>query len=80
MPRKKIFFVVGTEFAVKVFLLTHLNKLSKYFDITVIVNTKNSNFLKQSGLDNINIIPLKISRKIHLFSDLSCLVKLIYFF
>ena len=79
MPRKKIFFVVGTEFAVKVFLLTHLNKLSKYFDITVIVNTKNSHFLKQIGLD-INIIPLKISRKIHLFSDLSCFVKLIYIF
>lgn len=67
------------EFAVKAFLLNHLRALSKIYDITVIVNTNNPNFLAEAGI-RANVIPISISREISLFSDISCLVKLIKIF
>ena len=76
---KKICFVLTAEFAVKVFLLDHLRALSKIYDVTVIVNTKNPNFLKEQGV-NVKIIPLAIARDISLVSDASCLMQLLKIF
>ena len=79
IARKKVFFIASREYAVNAFLFTHLNVLSKSFDITVIVDTNNSFFLKKRGL-NIRVLPVKISRKIHLLADLLCLFKFFYIF
>ena len=76
---KKICFVLTAEYAVKVFLLNHLRVLSEAYDVTVIVNTKNPNFLKEQGVDA-KVIPLSIARDISLVSDLMCLIKLIKIF
>jgi glycosyltransferase involved in cell wall biosynthesis len=67
------------DYAVKAFLLNHLRALSQFYDITVIVNTDNPNFLEEAGI-NAKVIPLKIAREISLFSDLICLFKLIKIF
>ena len=77
--RHKIFFVATTESAVNAFLLNHLTVLTKTFDVAVIVNTNDSFFLNKQGLD-INVISLNISRNIRIFSDLYCLIQLIYIF
>ena len=76
---KKICFVLTVDSAAKVFLLNHLRALSQFYDITVIVNTDNPNFLAGAGI-KAKVIPLEISRDISLFSDLICLFKLIKIF
>ena len=67
--KKKICFVLTVEYAVKAFLLNHLRALSELYDVTVIVNTDNPNFLAESGI-KAKVIPLKISRDISFFPDL----------
>ena len=67
------------EHAVKAFLLSHLRALSQIYDITVIVNTNNPNFLTEAGI-KVKVIQLKFVRDISLFSDLICLFKLIKIF
>jgi glycosyltransferase involved in cell wall biosynthesis len=76
---KKICFVVTVEFVVKAFLLNHLRALSKFYEVTVIVNTDNPNFLAEQGVD-VKVIPLEISREINLFSDMISLIKLLKIF
>ena len=76
---KKICFVLTVDYAVKVFLLNHLRAISQFYDITVIVNTDNPNFLAEAGI-NAKVIPLKIKRDISLLSDLICLFKLVQIF
>ena len=71
--------MLTVESAVKAFLLNHLRALSQFYDITVIVNTDNPNFLEEVGI-KAKVIPLKIAREIRLFSDLICLFKLIKIF
>ena len=48
---KKICFVLTAEFALKAFLLNHLRVLSTTYDVTVIVNTNNSIFLEEQGIN-----------------------------
>jgi glycosyltransferase involved in cell wall biosynthesis len=76
---KKICFVLTAEFAVTAFLLNHLRALSSRYDITVIVNTKNCDFLVEQGVEA-KVISLAIARKVNLFSDFSCLIKLVKIF
>ncbi len=71
--------MLTVEFAVKVFLLNHLRALTKIYDVTVIVNTNNPNFLIEHGI-NAKVIALDITRKIGFFSDLVALVKLMKIF
>ena len=78
-PKPKIYFVATVEFVVNAFLLNHFKSLSKKFDITLIVNTNDPLFLVKQGVD-VNVIPLNISRNIRFFSDIYCLVILIYIF
>ncbi len=76
---KKICFVLTVENAIKAFLLNHLRALAEFYDVTVIVNTDDPDFLAKAGI-NAKVIPLKISRDISLFSDVICLFKLIKIF
>ena len=75
----KICFVLTAEFAVKAFLLGHLRALSGFYDVTVIVNTNNPNFLGEQGI-KAKVIPLAIARNVCLPSDFNCLIKLIKIF
>lgn len=77
--RKSICFVATVEFAVSAFLLSHLKELSKHYDLTVIVNLKNPNFLIDKKLD-IKLVNINFSRKINIISDLLSLVQLAYLF
>ena len=77
--RPKIYFVATVETAVNAFLLNHLQKLSDHYDLTVIVNTVNPNFLSKQGL-HVKVIPFNISRRINLYRDFQCLIHLIYIF
>ena len=63
----------------KAFLLNHLRALSEIYDVTVIVNTNNPNFLNENNV-NAKVIQLSIARDISLFSDFFSLVKLIKIF
>lgn len=76
---KKICFVLTAEFAVSAFMVQHLKKLSEKFDVTVIVNTNNPNFLNSLGISG-HLIPLEITREISLKRDFSALLKLINIF
>lgn len=74
--RHKIFFVATIDSSVNSFLLHHIKILSNYFDISVITTCDDISFLKKQGL-NVKVIPMKISRKIQVFKDLSNLIRLI---
>ena len=76
---KKIYFVANVEFTVINFLLSHIRTLSQHYDLTVICNTDNNAFLKKHEL-NIKVIPLNISRNIHLINDVYCLIRLVLIF
>lgn len=76
---KKICFVSTADFAVKAFLLNHLRELSRSFDITVVTNANNPDFLKEANI-SAKVIPLNIARNISLASDISCLFILIKVF
>ena len=76
---KKVCFVLTAEFAVTAFLLNHLQALSKLYDVKVIVNTSNPNFLTVQDV-KVSIIPLAMARKINPFSDLLALIMLIKIF
>lgn len=75
----KVCFVLTAEFAVKAFLLSHLRALSKVYDVTVIVNTSSPNFLNELGV-SVKVVPLRISREINLFLDISCFMQLVKIF
>ena len=77
--KRSICFVATVEFAVNAFLLNHLKELSKYYDVTVIVNLKNPNFLIDKKLD-IKLININFSRNINIISDLFSLFRLIFIF
>ena len=77
--RPQIFFLATVEFAVNVFLLSHLKALSKCFDVTVIVKTDDPLFLTKQGVD-VGVIPLNISRNVRILSDVYCLIRLVYIF
>jgi len=76
---RQVYIVATVDFAINAFLLNHLKALSKRFDVTVIVNTDDSDFLLKQGVD-VKVIPLNISRNIHIFSDIRCLVRLVSIF
>lgn len=77
---KKICFITATDVTIKAFMINHLRKLSKIYEITIITNTDNKNFLKLYNLNNINLIKVDISRNISLKKDINSLIQLIKIF
>lgn len=71
--------MLTAELAVKAFLLNHLQSLSDVYEVTVIVNTNNLNFLAEQGI-HANVIALPIARNISVFSDSISLINLITIF
>jgi glycosyltransferase involved in cell wall biosynthesis len=71
--------VLTAELAVKAFLLNHLQALSDAYEVTVIVNTNNLNFLAEQGI-HAKVIALPIARNISVLSDFISLFNLITVF
>ena len=79
IKNNQIIFVATGDVSINAFLLNHLKALSEHFDVYVIVNTDDPDFLFKQGI-NVKVIPLNISRNIHIPSDIACLVRLISIF
>ena len=77
--RPQIYFVATIEYAVNSFLLSHLQSLSEYYDVSVLVNCDDLLFLKKRGV-NAKVIPIRFKRKISLISDFFCLLYMILIF
>jgi glycosyltransferase involved in cell wall biosynthesis len=75
----KICFVATVDAAIASFLANHLRELAKIYDLTVITNTSNPKFLSEIGIEA-NLIQVNFSRKIALFTDFYCLIKLVQIF
>jgi hypothetical protein len=71
--------VATADVAIISFLAHHLRQLAKLYDLTIITNTNNTDFLSQIGIDA-NLVQIKFSRKIDFFADVYCLVKLVQIF
>ncbi|OGQ54835.1 MAG: hypothetical protein A3J24_01195 [Deltaproteobacteria bacterium RIFCSPLOWO2_02_FULL_53_8] len=73
--RRKICIVVSSEMTVRAFLMRHIAALSEKYDVSVVVNTSNTAFLKQLGL-SANLVSIPIERKISPLKDLYALLRL----
>jgi len=76
---RKICFVAAVEITIKAFMIDHIRAMRNMYDIEVIVNTEDVNFLKPFGLD-VAVIRVDIERKISLFRDLWALIYLFHVF
>jgi len=77
--RKKIAVIATSDITIKAFFVEHLRTFINFYDLTVITNTTNHNFLCDYGI-NVKVIPLKIKRKISPISDFFIFFKLILIF
>ena len=77
--KKKICFVSTVPTSLIIFMRPHILMLSKYYDVTLIANGSNKDFIGILN-DNIHFIPLRIDRKVKLLGDLSSLVNLFFIF
>lgn len=74
---KKIAIITTVDVTIKAFMINHLKKLSEKYDVTVITNTSNTDFLLEFGLKNIKVIKLDIKRNINIIKDIKSLIQLI---
>ncbi len=74
--KNKIAIIASTEMTVKSFLINHILALQGLYDVTVITNTSNYRFLRDSGI-SVDVLALAIKREISPLQDISCLFKLI---
>ncbi len=70
--KRSVCFIANVEFSVKAFLLDHFRAMLPVYDVTVVTNTADLNFLKKANLD-INVVPVSLERKIYLGRDISAL-------
>jgi glycosyltransferase involved in cell wall biosynthesis len=74
--KPKICIITASELTVRWFLLNQLTALSQRYDVTLIVNTDNADFLIDMGVA-VRVLPVRIERKISLWRDVSALIHLI---
>jgi glycosyltransferase involved in cell wall biosynthesis len=75
----KIAVLVTTVTMIHFFLVPHLKKLSKFYDVTIILKNESPDLLKEMALP-VSILEIPIERKINLFADMKTLFKLILIF
>jgi len=75
--KKKICFVASAKYPVTAFLINHIRQLSKHYDVSLIVNTDDVNFLAHAGI-NIKVFPVSISRNIDLINDLKSFIAIFF--
>lgn len=79
VERKKVCWVVTSLLIVKFFLLPHLAALSREYDVTLIVNVDDQEFLHSLELP-VTVIPINIARKVDPWRDMKALWQLIRIF
>lgn len=79
MGRLKICWVTPSLTTVKAFLIPHLRAFSKEYDLTLVVNVEDQEYLRLIDLP-IRIVHVPIERKIYLKHDLIALFQLVKFF
>ena len=77
---KKICFIVSSPLTASSFLRGPISKLSKLFDIYLVVNLNNKHKDLVNGLNVKKVFHFEIIRNISVFRDIMCLIKMIYFF
>jgi len=77
--KKKVCLVVTSLLIVKFFLLPHITKLAKHYDLTLIVNVDDAKFLESLALP-CTVISVNIQRKVSPWYDLRVLWQLINLF
>ncbi|NOT17928.1 MAG: glycosyltransferase [Sulfuriferula sp.] len=75
--KPKICFITASELTVRWFLLDQLNALGQHYDVTLIVNTDNADFLVDTGVA-VRVLPVRIERKISLWRDGLALLHLMW--
>ena len=73
---KKICFVVSNSFFVNAFLYDPIKVLSKYYDVYIICNTKNTNNIELKNLNIRKVFSLNIKREIAPISDFVSLIQI----
>ena len=76
MKSFKIAVVAASEMTVIAFLTNHLKSLCEIYDVTVIVNTSDPQFLERLNIPA-TLIQLEVQRKIHLRKDIRVFLELI---
>jgi glycosyltransferase involved in cell wall biosynthesis len=77
--RKKICIVVSSEMTVRAFLMDQIAALSRLYDVTVVANMGNGDFLDAMGI-RANVRSLRIERKISPLRDMTALFGLVRLF
>lgn len=77
--RPKLCYIVSNPMTITSFLVEQINFCSKEYDIFVIANCKQPDFLS-SRLINANLLNISINRKINIIDDFFSLIKLIFIF
>jgi len=73
--RKRIAFVVSAEGTAKVFLIGHLRALAVHYDVALIADTSNPDYLRSLGVEG-QTHPVALKRKINPIDDLKALISL----
>lgn len=79
MIKKKICLVIASPLTIRFFLLGQIEALAKKYDLTVIVNTDDPNFLDYLNVP-LRVIPVAIERNVSLLRDFLALIRLISIF
>lgn len=79
MNKKRICLVIASPLTIKFFLLGHIKALAVKYDLTVITNTDNPEFLAHLGVP-VRVIPVAIERNVSLWRDLKALIRLTLIF
>ena len=77
---KKICFIVSSPLTASSFLNGPINKLSRIYEVYLIVNLNNKHNNLIDKLNVKKVFHFEIIRNINVFSDIMCLIKMIYFF
>ncbi len=77
---KKICFIVSSPLTASTFLNGPINKLSKLYEIYLIVNLNNKHKELVDKLNVKKVFHFEIIRKVNVFKDIMCLIKVIDFF
>lgn len=72
---QRLCIVATVDLPIKFFMLPHLRALQRFYDITVMLDTDNPDFLKEYGI-HVTVIPVPIQREISLLQDLRALMQL----
>lgn len=79
MKDKKICLIIASPLTISFFHLGQITELAKRYDLTVITDTEDPNFLAHLGV-RLTVIPVAIKRNVDIWKDLTALVRLAQIF